>query len=167
MPKVLQISFKMTAAELMRLEKSEKSAVVRVRLALIRLTLKIPTTVAAKALNVCASQACLWVKRFNAEGPAGLRDKSRRSRPSCLKPELVDAFQARVRAGALKNDGVNVLRGKDFQRILRQEFQAHCSLGGAYFILHRLGFANLSPRAQHPASDPVAQEEFKKTFHST
>ena len=164
MPTALKITYATTVVELRRLEKREKSAAVRSRLALVRLTLQqTPATVAAETLGLNPSQACMWIKRFNAHGPDGLRDKPRRSRPSRLKPELTEAFKARVRAGSLQNDGVNVLRGKDFQRILREEFHAPCSLGGVYFILHRLGFSSLCPRPQHPSSDPAAQEEFKKT----
>ena len=164
MPAALKITYAMSAAELRRLEKREKSAAVRSRLALVRLTLQqTPTTVAAETLGLNPGQACMWIRRFNAHGPDGLCDKPRCSRPSRLKPELIEAFKARVRAGSIPNDGVNVLRGKDFHRILREEFQASCSLGGAYFILHRLGFSSLCPRPQHPSSDPAAQEEFKKT----
>lgn len=164
MPKALQVTYSITVAELKRREKLEKSAVIRARLALVRLVLQqTPATVAAEMLGLNPSQGCVWIKRFNAEGFEGLRNKPRRSRPSRLKPELVESFKARVRAGALEHDGVNVLRGKDFHRILRKEFQAPCSLGGTYVILHRLGFSSLCPRPQHPSSDPAAQEEFKKT----
>ncbi|MEI6234462.1 MAG: winged helix-turn-helix domain-containing protein [Planctomycetota bacterium] len=164
MPKALTITYTISRAELRRLEKREKSAIVRARLTLVRLTLQhTPTTVAAETLGLNPGQACLWIKRFNAHGPDGLRNLPRRSRPSRLKPELNEAFKARVRAGSMPNDGVAVLRGKDFRRILRDEFQAPCSLGGTYFILHRLGFSSLYPRPQHPESDPAAQEEFKKT----
>ena len=164
MPKTLQVTYPISVDELKRREKLEKSAAVRARLTLVRLVLQqTPATVAAEMLGVNPSQGCMWIKRFNAQGLEGLRNKLRRSRPSRLKPELIEAFKARVRAGALEDDGVNVLRGKDFHRILRKEFQAPCSLGGTYFILHRLGFSSLSPRPQHPSSDPAAQEEFKKT----
>ena len=167
MPKALQVTYSISVEELLRLEKCEKSAVVRARLTLVRLVLqRSAATVAAKTLGLNPSQGCMWIKRFNASGPEGLRDKPRGPRHSRLKPELIEAFKARVRAGARENDGVNVLRGKDFQRILLHEFEASCSLGGAYFILHRLGFSSLSPRPQHASSDPAAQEEFKKTVRS-
>jgi transposase len=166
MPKALQITYSISVAELRRLEKHEQSAAVRVRLALVRLTRqKTPVTVAADTLGLNPGQACMWIKRFNRHGPKGLCNQPRRSRPSRLKPKLIESFKARVRAGALEHDGVNVLRGRDFQRILKDEFQAPCSLGGTYFILHRLGFSSLCPRPQHPSSDPAAQEEFKKTLH--
>lgn len=167
MPKALQVTYSISESELRRLEKRAKSAAIRTRLTLVRLVLQLkPASVAAETLGLNHTQACMWIKRFNKEGPEGLRNMPRRSRSSRLKPELIEAFKARVRAGALKKDGVNVLRGKDFQRILQNEFHAQCSLGGAYFILHRLGFSSLCPRPQHPSSDPAAQDEFKKTVRS-
>lgn len=167
MSKALRVTYTISIDELKQLEKREKSAVVHTRLTLVRLVLQeTPVTVAAELLGLNPSQACEWVRRFNQHGPAGLLNRPRRSRPSRLKPELQESFKARVRAGALKEDGVHVLRGRDFQRILREEFQADCSLGGAYFILHRLGFSSLCPRPQHPSSDPAVQEEFKKTSRS-
>ncbi len=167
MSRALQVTYAISMDELKQLEKREKSAVVRTRLTLARLVLQeTPVTVAAEILGLNPSQACEWIRRFNQHGPAGLRNRPRRSRPSRLKPDLVESFLARVRTGALKEDGVHVLRGRDFQRILREEFQADCSLGGTYFILHRLGFSSLCPRPQHPSSDPAAQEAFKKTARS-
>jgi len=56
----------------------------------------------------------------------------------------------RVRQGARPEDGVSVLRGPDFQRILQREFHAQVSLGGTYYILHKLDFSSLMPRPQHP-----------------
>jgi transposase len=165
MCKALKVTYPISVEELKRLEKREKSAVLRVRLTLVRLVLQqTPATVAANTLGLAPAQACMWIHRFNSGGSENLRNKPRRLRPSRLKPELIEKFKERVRAGALANDGVHVLRGKDFQRILRDEFQASCSLGGAYFILHRLGFESLCPRPQHPDSDPAAQDDFKKTI---
>jgi transposase len=168
MPKVLRVTFPITVNKVARLEKGEKVAAVRQRLNLVRLVLRgTVTTEAAATLGLNPGQACLWIKRFNVSGPEGLRNRPKRPRRSRLKPERREAFKARVRVGATSRDGVNVLRGKDFQRILNDEFAAPCSLGGTYFILHRLGFANLCPRPRHPASDPATQAEFKKTSRAT
>jgi len=40
----------------------------------------------------------------------------------------------------------NSLRGRDLQKILKEEFNARYSLGGTYFLLHRFGFPCLCPR---------------------
>lgn len=164
MPKMLRVTFAITPDELLKLEKREPRGPVRSRLTLVRLVLG--GTAASKAgalLGIHPGRACAWIRRFNAAGPQGLEDLPRRPRRSRLRPELTESFKARVRHGALASDGVNVLRGKDFQRILRDEFQAPCSLRGTYLILHRLGFSSLAPRPQHPETDAAAQAEFKKT----
>lgn len=164
MPKILRVTFAITMDEVLALEKREKRAVVRCRLALVRLVLGgMAASKAGALLGIHPSRACDWITRFNASGVEGLIDLPKQPRRSCLRPEQEENFKARVRNGATARDGVNVLRGKDFQRILRDEFAASCSLGGAYFILHKLGFSNLSPRPQHPESDAAAQEAFKKT----
>ena len=103
MSKALRVTYTISIDELKQLEKREKSAVVRTRLTLVRLVLQeTPVTVAAELLGLNPSQACEWVRRFNQQGPAGLLNRPRRSRPSRLKPELQESFKARVRAGALR-----------------------------------------------------------------
>ena len=105
-----------------------------------------------------------WVHRFNAEGADGLRNRDRPGPPPKLAPELEDDFKQRIRAGANAEDGVCALRGGQIQKILAKEYDASYSLGGTYFLLHRLGFSSLVPRPYHPERDLDAQEEFKKTF---
>lgn len=105
-----------------------------------------------------------WVHRFNLEGLEGLYDRPHPGRSPKLAPELVEDFKQRVRTGAQPGDGVCSPRGSDFQRILKEEYGADYSLGGTYFLLHRLGFSSLVPRPQHPQADEAAQETFKKTF---
>jgi transposase len=164
MSKALSITYPVTTEELEELARCEHDARIRVRLLAVRLVkLGHAATAAARNLGVGESQTCEWVKRFNASGPAGLHDQKRAPRHSRLAPENMDAFKNRVCEGARPEDGVSVLRGPDFHRILQREFGAHVTLGGTYYILHKLGFSNLAPRPQHPQSDPAAQAAFKKT----
>ena len=164
MVRALTITYPMSVEELEEKVQAEHDPDIRVRLLAIRLVkLGKAATQAARTLGMCESQTCLWVRRFNQSGPDGLNDLPRAARRSRLAPERVEAFKARVAAGAKAEDVVSVLRGQDFQRILREEFNAECSLSGTYYLLHRLGFSNLVPRPMHPASDPAAQEAFKKT----
>jgi transposase len=115
-------------------------------------------------LGVSGSTLRRWLHRFNLEGPEGLRDRPRPGQPPKLVLELVEDFKGRVRTGALPGDGVCTLRGTSFQRILKEEYGADYSLGGTYFLLHRLGFSSLVPRPQHPQADGAAQEDWEKTF---
>jgi transposase len=163
MSRALGITFPISTKKLDALARKETNARVRVRLLAIRLVkLGHPATAAALELGLGESQTCVWVRRFNRLGPAGLRDQKRKPRSSHLAPHLVEAFKARVRQGPREEDGVSVLRGKDIRRILQREFAAQVSLTGTYYILHRVGFSSLQPRPQHPQSDPAAQAAFKK-----
>jgi transposase len=107
-----------------------------------------------------------WVARYNGAGLAGLETKTGRGRKPPLTPEEVDQLKQRLDAGALPDDGVCTLRGKDVRRILEHEFGQLRSLNAVYGLLHRLGYSSLVPRPQHPQADPAAQEEFKKNSTS-
>jgi len=164
MAQALRITYPLRADELAEQARREPNARIRTRLLAMRLILLGHTASdAAQALGLGLTRTCAWVERFNACGPDGLRDRPRRPKPSKLKPEWVEAFKARVRAGATAADDVATLRGVQFQRILKNEFGAPVSLGGTYYLIHKLGFSSLVPRPKHPASDPVAQAAFKKT----
>ena len=164
MAQALKITYSSTAAELAEWARRELSARVRTRLLAIRMVVLGHTvSEAARTWGLGLTRTCAWVKRFNACGPEGLHDRPRRPKPSKLKPERVEAFKARVRAGATPADEVTTLRGVHFQRVLKREFGAAVSLGGTYDLIHKLGFSNRVPRSKHPASDPQAQADFKKT----
>jgi len=103
-----------------------------------------------------------WVHRYNRGGLEGLKDLPRSGRPRHLDAAKEEEVRQRLDAGAKPEDGVCALRGADVRRILEEEFGARYSLGGAYVVLHRLGYSSLVPRPQHPEADPAAQEEFEK-----
>jgi transposase len=104
-----------------------------------------------------------WVARYNREGLAGLNTRPGRGRKPPLTSEQAEQLKQRLDAGPLPEDGVCTLRGQDVRRILQHEFGQLRSLNAVYGLLHRLGYSSLVPRPQHPQSDPVAQEEFKKS----
>lgn len=118
---------------------------------------------ASAAFPLSERQIRVWIHRYNRDGLQGLLDRPKPGQPTHLKPEFVEAFQARIDAGATDKDGVCVLRGTDIQRLLRDEFQAEYSLDGVYALLHRLNFSSLVPRPRHPKSNPETQVDFKKT----
>ncbi len=164
MGKPLTITWEIAPEALDATTKREKSGPVVRRLQAMRLLLG-ETTVpeAAERLGVPERSLRRWVHRFNRRGPEGLRDRPRLGQPPKLAPELVEDFKKRVRSGTLENDGVCTLRGRDFRRILAEEYDAEYSLGGVYFLLQRLGFSSLVPRPRHPKGDDAARDDFKKT----
>ena len=71
----------------------------------------------------------------------------------------------RSRASALSPtpaDGVCTLRGKDVQRIIRDEMGVEISLQSVYNALHRMGYSCLAPRPRHEKQDLEAQRAFKE-----
>jgi len=105
-----------------------------------------------------------WVHRFNAHGPAGLKDNRRRGNPRRLS-----AAQQAELAGIVETgpdpavDGVVRWRRVDLQRVIEERF------GVAYHertigkLLRALGFSHISARPRHPKQDGKVIEAFKKT----
>ena len=163
MPRPLTIDTMLSPDELAKFAKKEPNPRVRQRLLAVRLVVmgnNIPQ--AAKAAGLKQRQTRNWIHRFNAEGINGLRDRPRPGQPVKLPRQKEQAFGGRIEKGAIQKDRTCNLRVKDIRRILRDEFGAHYSLGGTYFLLHRLGFSSLVPRPRHPHTDLQAQAKFKK-----
>lgn len=127
----LKVAGTLSPAELKRAAGVEPHPKVRERILIVRHVLArntVPHTSAAFSLS--ERQIRVWIHRYNKEGLAGLRDRPKPGQPVHLKPQLLAAFKARIAAGATTQDGVCALRGKDIQRVLREEFQAPYSLDG-------------------------------------
>jgi len=104
-----------------------------------------------------------WVRRFNADGLAGLADLPRRNGP---KPRL-SSEQETVMAGwveqgpNLARDGVVRWRCVDLQERIGREWGVHLHERTVGKLLRKLAFRHLSVRPQHPKSDPEAQARFR------
>jgi transposase len=156
----LKIETEWTERDLARVARKEPEARVRQRILVIRLLVMGQTVPqAAPVVGLKERQVRNWVHRFQAEGLEGLRDRPRPGQPKYLPTDKEESFKARIR----RPPRGRILRGPDVQRLLREEFGAAYTLGGVYFLLHRLGFSSLSPRPLHPQTDPDAQDAFKKT----
>ena len=149
--------------ELKRLERVEKDARRSRRLRIVILAAEGWTAPAIGMAVGLTRRICQrWVARFNAEGLAGLEDGRGRKPGPSIPPETEAPIRERIQAGATPADAVCVLRGKDFQRILAEEFGLLRSLSGVYYLLHQLGYSCLRPRPRHRKSNPQAIEEFKR-----
>ena len=160
----LKVTYQITSKEIANLVRTEKDGRVRQRLMAMKFILPgqtIPQV--AQRMDISERPLRKWLHRFNDKGPRGLCDGPRSGQPAKLKPKQTEKFKQRVRKGVTEQDNVCSLSGKDLQRILQKEFNAYYSLGGTYFLLHRLGFSCLCPRPQHPQADIEAQETFKKS----
>lgn len=150
--------------ELRRLARVQHDARMRIRLLAIVLARQGRTAVEiAETLGASRRRVQEWVRRYNQSGVEGLEHRPGQGRPEKLSSEERDRFVARLESGPQIGDQVCTLRGRDVQRILKDEFGKLYHLNGVYALLHRLGYSCLRPRPKHRKADLETQETFKKT----
>ena len=107
------------------------------------------------------------VHRYNAEGLAGLSDRSLPRRPPRLGPEQMSALAEVVEKGPdPEAEGIVRWRRIDLCDWVERRFGVRLAERSIGTILRRLGFARLSVRPQHPQSDEEAQALYKKLRRS-
>ena len=161
----MEVKAHLPLEELKRLERVEKNADRARRMRIIILGAEgwtAPSVAMAVGLSRRICQR--WVARYNAEGLAGLDDRRGREPGLPLSEVQEKAFRERVETGATDEDQVCSLRGKDFQRILAEEFNLLRSLSAVYWLLHRLGYSYLRPRPRHRKANDEAIETFKQQW---
>jgi transposase len=118
---------------------------------------------AARAAGMDRQTLRDWVHRYNVEGLAGLHDRPRSGRKPRLTPEQLAEVEKVVDDGPdPETDGVVRWRRVDLQALIKARFDVELHERSVGKLLHRLGFARLSVRPQHPSSEPEAQDAFKK-----
>lgn len=106
-----------------------------------------------------------WVHRYNDEGIAGLSNRYSVGPTPLLNSEQKAELARIVRDGPdLEADGVVRWRCVDLKRKIEDCFGVVMHERTVGKQLAALGFRRLSVRPQHPKSDPLAQEAFKKTL---
>ncbi len=109
----------------------------------------------AQALTIawmlCRSRAFVqrWAYAYRDGGIDALRDKPRGGSRPKIRGAAAQKLKARLDAGPTSKDKVCTLRGKDVQRILREELGAEVSLSSVYRTLHSMGYSCLAPRPRH------------------
>jgi transposase len=108
-----------------------------------------------------------WVQRYNAEGLAGRCNRRPPGRKPRLTPEQATALEQVVEQVVEQGpdparDGVVRWRRVDLQALIKARFAVDLHERSVGKVLRRLGFARLSVRPKHPASEPEVQEAFKK-----
>lgn len=103
-----------------------------------------------------------WMRRYNAEGVAGLLDRPKPARPRLLSPDQLAEFDEIVDAGPdVAVDGVVRWRRIDLKQVVKRRFgvvMAERTIGD---LLRERGFRHLSVRPRHPGCDEAVQEAFK------
>lgn len=103
-----------------------------------------------------------WAYAYRDGGIPALHDAPRGGSKPKLIGEKLAALAARLDAGPNAKDKVCTLRGKDVQRIVKDELGAEMCLQAVYDTLHRMGYSCLAPRPRHEKQDLVAQKKFKE-----
>jgi transposase len=106
-----------------------------------------------------------WVRRYNAEGLAGLRDRPGERGPKPrLSPEQAAEVAEWVRRGPdPAADGVVRWRRADLAWAIAGRFGVALAERSVGRLLRRQGFRRLAPRPRHPGHDPAAQASFGAT----
>ena len=103
------------------------------------------------------------VVRYNAEGPAGLRDRPKPGRPERLSEAEQAALAARVFAGPdPKRDGVSAWTRAGLCNWLQARFGKVFHPSSLSRVLKRLDLSRQKTRPRHPEADLKAQESFRK-----
>jgi len=148
--------------ELERRAGEERDALRRDRYRAVLLALEGKEAVhIAQALGRARRSVQDWVYCYRDGGVDAIQPRPRPGRMPKLPREREAQLRRRLDAGAVPQDGVCTLRGRDVVRILDQEFGVKYSLGGAYDLLARLGYSCLTPRPLHEKSDPQAIADFQ------
>ena len=166
MPRVVKIKPSHTPSELRRLAASTKDANQSRRLLSIAAVLDgMSRSDAARIGGMDRQTLRDWVHRFNAHGPAGLKDNRRRGNPRRLSAAQQAEFAEIVETGPDPAvDGVVRWRRIDLQRVIEERFGVTYHERTIGKLLTALGFSHISARPRHPKQDGEVIQAFKKTF---
>lgn len=103
-----------------------------------------------------------WAYAYRDGGIEALKDKPRGGSVAKISGDNALKLRARIDAGPTQADGVCTLRGRDIQRIAREELATDVSLTSVYRTLHTMGYSCLAPRPRHEKQDLEAQKKFKE-----
>jgi len=165
MTRVVEIKLSHTPSELRRLAASTRDANQSRRLLSIAAVLDgMSRADAAKIGGMDRQTLRDWAHRFNAHGPAGLKDNRHRGNPRRLSAAQQAELAEIVETGPDRAvDSVVRWRRIDLQRVIEERF------GIAYHertigkLLKALGFSHISARPRHPKQDGAVIQAFKKT----
>jgi transposase len=96
-----------------------------------------------------------WVYFYRDHGLERVRPLRQTGQPPKLPRQQEQAFLDRI------DRSPGILRGRDIQAILREQFGVRYSLSGAYELLHRLGYEPLKPRPVNPKKKPEDEQAWK------
>lgn len=157
----MEVAGHLSLMELQRRQRVEKDAYVARNLQVVVLALQGWTAPAvAMAVGLTRRVVQQRVYEYNQHGPDALLEQRGAPPQPLLSEGEEQVFRQRVEAGPRPEDEVCSLRGKDFQRILAEEFGKLRHLSTIYNLLHRLNYSYLQPRPRHQLANPAMQQAF-------
>jgi len=164
MPAPLPIRTDRSPAELRRLARRERDGRVSARLLALANALDgLPREQAARLAGMTGQTLGDWVHRYNAEGPAGLRDRPRPGRPCALDDGQQAALKALVLRGPrLARDGCVAWRLRDLCALVERRFGVRYSETGLLRLAKGLDLSWQKARPVHPEADRRAQARFRQ-----
>jgi transposase len=104
-----------------------------------------------------------WIRRFEAEGFAGLVEDERSGRPARLNTEQLQEIDAALRKAPMEIGlPVNLWDGKTLSAFIRQRFGVDIGVRQCQRLFRQLGFRLRTPRPIIARADAEQQAEFKK-----
>jgi transposase len=116
------------------------------------------------AAALCRSRRFVqrWAYAYRDGGIEALAARPRGGDMPRLHGAAAASLAARLDAGPTAGDKVCTLRGKDVQRIIKEELGTELSLSSVYRTLERMGYSCLAPRPRHEKQNLAAQRQFKE-----
>ena len=161
----VMICTEFSAGQLRRRAKREGSRRASLRMLAIANALDgLERAEAARLAGMSGQALCDAIKRYNAEGLAGLYDRPKPGRSRRLSNAQEGELAEIVMAGPdVEKEGISAYTREDIARIVREKWQVSYSAGAMGRVLRRLGFSRQKARPSHPKKDPAAAEAFKKS----
>lgn len=105
-----------------------------------------------------------WIKRFNENGFAGLREREGRGRPGRLSEKEVERIERDIRKSP-RDFGYmqSMWDGKMLSHHIRVRYGKDVGVRQCQRLFRKFGFRLRKPRPVIAKADPEAQESFKKT----
>ena len=102
------------------------------------------------------------IRRYNAEGLAGLYDRPKPGRPRKLTPVQEDELGAAIAAGPDPDvDGISAYTLEDLAGLAVSRFDVGYHPASMSRVVRRLGFSKQKARPHHPDKDEAAQAAFR------
>jgi len=159
-----------TSEEIKALFNSEEKYKIGLRLyAVYQVSLGQPSRKLEELYNTSFKQILNWVKRFEAEGLEGLRDKPGRGRKSRLTQDQGERLTVLLTDESPLDYGYNTdnWTGPILIDWIKQHMGVVFKKAQIYNIIKGLGFTFQRSKGFYPEADPQAQQAFKDGLKKT